>query len=96
MFIVACVVSSDASTDSKALKFAGFWTVLLMIALVIGGTLVMRRYQTPLALGFFLGVVVFMANQCLILTAIFGEEVSGGILGCPPPSSRGVPSLRCA
>lgn len=74
MFIVACVVSSNASTDSKALKFAGFWTVLLMIALVGGGTLIMRRYQTPLALGFFLGAVVVMANQCLILTAIFGEE----------------------
>ncbi|GMI41031.1 hypothetical protein TrCOL_g10590 [Triparma columacea] len=74
-FIVACVVASNhSSSGNGALKFAAFWTVLLMIALSVGGTLVMRRYQTPLALGFFLGVVLVMANQCLILTAIFGEE----------------------
>ena len=47
-----------------------------MLSLSVGGTMVMRRYQTPIAVGFFLGVVVIMSNQCLILTAVFGEESS--------------------
>jgi hypothetical protein len=71
-FIIGC--ASAGAVEQKALAFAGVWTVLLCIAMSIGGTLVMRRYQSPLAIGFFMGVVVVMANQCLILTAIFGEE----------------------
>jgi hypothetical protein len=31
-----------------------------------------RQYQTPLALGYLLGVVLMMSQQCLILTAVFG------------------------
>jgi len=34
----------------------------------------LRRYTTPLALGFFQGVVVVMANQCLIMFGIFAGE----------------------
>jgi len=71
-FIIACVEGGKA--EQKALGFAGVWTMLICILMIVGGTLVMRRYQTPLALGFFLGVVVVMSNQCLILTAIFGQE----------------------
>jgi hypothetical protein len=45
--------------------------VLLLIILCIGGSLVMRKYRTSLAVGFFLGVVTIMSQQMLILFAVF-------------------------
>jgi hypothetical protein len=71
-FIVSCIMASEV--PQKALAFTGIWTAFLLVLFSIGRTLVMRRYQTPLALGFFLGAVVVIANQLLILTAIFGAE----------------------
>ena len=71
-FIIGCIMAE--TVEQKSLGFAGIWTVLMMIVLTVGGTIVMRRYQTPLAIGFFLGVLTIMANQCLILTAIFGAD----------------------
>mmetsp|Transcript_32103 Transcript_32103/g.42328 ORF Transcript_32103/g.42328 Transcript_32103/m.42328 type:complete len:169 (+) Transcript_32103:111-617(+) len=72
-FICACVAASKISTEGTngAIGFAGVWTVLLMICLSIGGTMVMRKYKTPLAVGFFLGVVLMMSQQCLIIFAVF-------------------------
>ena len=36
----------------------------------------MRKFQTSLAIGFFLGVVAVMSQQMLIIGAIFGGEAS--------------------
>ena len=33
-----------------------------------------KQYTTPLSLGFFQGVIVVMANQCLIMFGIFAGE----------------------
>lgn len=50
------------------------WTAILCMAISVGGTVVMRKFQTAFSIGCLLGVVVVMANQCLILVAIFGAE----------------------
>ncbi|KAG5190373.1 hypothetical protein JKP88DRAFT_197319 [Tribonema minus] len=75
-FVCACVAASkqegvDAVKGSKSLAFASIWTALLLILLCIGGSMVMRRYRTSLAVGFFLGVVIIMSQQMLILFAVF-------------------------
>ncbi|CAM9096961.1 unnamed protein product [Heterosigma akashiwo] len=72
-FICACVAASKISTEGSntAIGFAGVYTVLLMILLSVGGTFVLRKYKTPLAVGFFLGVVLMMSQQCLIIFAVF-------------------------
>ena len=46
-FILACVVASASASGSsnQALGFAAVWTVLLLIALSVGGTLVMRQVR---------------------------------------------------
>lgn len=36
------------------------------------------QYLTPIALGYLLGCVIVMAQQCLILTAVFGGLDHGG------------------
>ena len=73
-FIVGCVAASRETGGSSALGFAAIWTVILCVILSIGGTLVMRKFQTSLAIGFFLGVVAVMSQQMLIIAAIFAGE----------------------
>lgn len=55
IFIVACVYAGKQNGKDSANAFAVVWTSLLCLALSIGGTLVMRKYQTPLAIGYLLG-----------------------------------------
>jgi hypothetical protein len=83
-FVITAMVmasNNDGRAGSKSDGFAAIWTMLLIIGLSIGGTLVMRKvvysalfflcvvlylfshfqqYQTPLAVGFFLGVCIMM------------------------------------
>ena len=73
-FIVGCVAASREKGGSAALGFAAIWTVILSVMLSVGGTLVMRKFQTSLAIGFFLGVVAVMSQQMLIIAAIFAGE----------------------
>ncbi|CAN0538882.1 unnamed protein product, partial [Laminaria digitata] len=50
--------------------------VLLLIGLSVGGSLVMRKYRTSLAVGFFLGVVMIMSQTMLVLFAVFAGRAS--------------------
>ncbi|CAM9226646.1 unnamed protein product [Choristocarpus tenellus] len=71
-FICACAaVAHSGTSGSGALDFAAIWTVLLLFGLSVGGSLVMRKYRTSLAVGFFLGVVVIMSQTMLVLFAVF-------------------------
>eukprot|EP01036_Dinobryon_divergens_P030245 gene30245-39456_t len=85
VFIVAAVAasksaSSDTSgennmvSDAPAASFTGVWTALVLIVIAIVGTVIMRRYQTSMAIGFLLGLVFIMTQQMLILFAIFVER----------------------
>jgi len=73
---IALAVENDSGDDSdnKAIGFAGIFTMILSFALAVGGTLVMRKYQTELAVGFFLGVVIMMSFNFLTLTALLAYE----------------------
>lgn len=61
-------------SDSGAVGFAGIWTMLLAIFLAVGGTFVLRRFKTPLAVGFLLGIVVMMCVNMLVLVALLDQE----------------------
>ncbi|CAI5742618.1 unnamed protein product [Hyaloperonospora brassicae] len=76
LYAIAAVVAAvnndhEGESDSKSLGFVGIWAMLLIIALSIGGTLVLRQHQTPLAVGFLLGVVLMMSLQMFSLAIIF-------------------------
>ncbi|CAM9100729.1 unnamed protein product [Chrysoparadoxa australica] len=45
--------------------------MLVLIGLSVGGSMVMRKYRTPLGVGFFLGAVIITSQQMLILCAVF-------------------------
>jgi len=73
---IALAVQNDSGdeADNKAIGFAGIFTMILSFLLSVGGTLVMRKYQTELAVGFFLGVVIMMSFNFLTLTALLAYQ----------------------
>ncbi|GAB9474459.1 hypothetical protein Gpo141_00011582 [Globisporangium polare] len=76
MYALAAIVAAvnnngSGMADSKSLGFVGIWAMFLVIGLSVGGTMVMRKYQTPVAVGFFIGVVIMMALQMFSLSVLF-------------------------
>lgn len=76
--IFGAVVSLHKSDDaSVALVVATVWTGLIHLALGILGTFVLKRFPTSFSVGFFLGVLVVLANQNIILYASFHKYGQG-------------------
>jgi len=71
--VAAARLSSEGTADSVA-GFAAMWTSLLLMFISVVGTIIMRRYQTALSIGFLLGVIFIMTQQMLIVFAIFAER----------------------
>jgi hypothetical protein len=65
------VVNLQALGGSKALVIAAIWTGIFHILLGILGTFVLKRFPTSFSVGFFLGVLIVLANQNLILFGTF-------------------------
>ena len=72
-FAAAVVADRHRGKGTGGLGFAAVWTTILCLFISVGGTVVMRKFQTGFAIGIFLGVVTVMANQCLMMVAIFGQ-----------------------
>ena len=76
--IIVTVVSLQQSGDgSVALTIAAIWTGLIHLALGVLGTFVLKRFPTSFSVGFFLGVLVVLANQNIILYASFHKYTQG-------------------
>jgi len=76
-FIVACVSSAKLAKSGgagHAASFSAMWTALLLVVISVVGTIIMRKYQTALAIGFLLGIIFVMTQQMLIIFAIFTER----------------------
>jgi zinc transporter ZupT len=72
------VVSMQQSENgSIALIIASVWTGLIHLALGVLGTFVLKRFPTSFSVGFFLGVLVVLANQNIILFASFHKYGQG-------------------
>lgn len=67
--------------------------VLLLIGLSVGGSLVMRKYRTSLAVGFFLGVVMIMSQTMLVLFAVFAGRASTSADDDEKPADRAFASF---
>mmetsp|Transcript_17953 Transcript_17953/g.71962 ORF Transcript_17953/g.71962 Transcript_17953/m.71962 type:complete len:273 (+) Transcript_17953:102-920(+) len=78
-FAAACAAADrHRGGGGAALGFAAVWSVLLCGALSVFGTWVLRQRQTEFAVGALIGIVVIIANQMLMLTAVFGSEANRG------------------
>ena len=77
-WISFAVVSLQKSEDSSvALIVAAVWTGLIHLGLGVLGTFVLKRFPTSFSVGFFLGVLVVLANQNIILYAAFHKYQQG-------------------
>lgn len=62
-------LKSDAG--SSALMLASIFTGITHLFLGILGTFVLKRFPTSFSVGFFLGILVILANQNMMLMATF-------------------------
>lgn len=71
--IIACweVSRLDESGASKALKVAAGWTGITQLVLAVLGTFILKRFSTPFAIGFLIGLVLVTAQQNVLLFISF-------------------------
>lgn len=75
LFIAACVEAKlmRSKYGSSPIVFAAIWTALAQMFMGAVGTFVLRRFPTEFSVGFFLGLLVIVAQQNLILFATFSD-----------------------
>jgi hypothetical protein len=71
------VVNLQALGGSTALVIAAVWTGMIHLLLGVLGTFVLKRFPTSFSVGFFLGVLVILSNQNLILFGTFSGYAYG-------------------
>jgi hypothetical protein len=55
------------STRGMSETFTSIWSALMLLALSIGGTMIMRKFHNSMAVGFFMGGVVAMSQMFFFL-----------------------------
>jgi len=59
------------STRKFSESFLSMWSALLVVTLSVGGTMIMRSFHHSIAVGFFLGSIVAMAQLFFVLSFIY-------------------------
>lgn len=67
----------QSNNGSIALIIAAVWTGIIHLTLGVLGTFVLKRFPTSFSVGFFLGVLVVLANQNIILFVSFHKYTQG-------------------
>ncbi|CAM9099858.1 unnamed protein product [Chrysoparadoxa australica] len=55
----------------QSASFAAVWVLFLLLIASIGGTIVLKKYHTPLAIGIFLGASAMMSQLMFVLFVVF-------------------------
>ena len=61
-----------------ALKIASAWTAVIQFSMAILGTFILKRFPTSFSVGFFLGLVLIVAQQNLVLFGTFHNYAKFG------------------
>ena len=67
MALMSCIVMGSRGFSEG---FVTFWSAAMLLALSIGGTMIMRKFHNSMAVGFFMGGVVSMAQMYLFLALV--------------------------
>lgn len=65
---------------SEPLIIASIWTIIVQFCTLAVGTFIIKRFSTPFSVGFLLGLVVFVAQQNLMLSVTFWHTQFGSSL----------------
>ena len=66
--ILALMSCAVVGTRSLSEGFTSVWSAFMLLALSIGGTMIMRKFHNSMAVGFFMGGVVAMAQMFFFLS----------------------------
>jgi zinc transporter ZupT len=72
-------LNKQSASGSKALLMATIFSGIVHLALAVLGTFVLKRFPTSFAVGFFLGILIILANQNLILFGVFHQYSQGSM-----------------
>mmetsp|Transcript_9494 Transcript_9494/g.22371 ORF Transcript_9494/g.22371 Transcript_9494/m.22371 type:complete len:168 (-) Transcript_9494:41-544(-) len=90
--LMSCVVMGSRSF---AEAFVSFWSAAMLLGLSIGGTMIMRKFHNSMAVGFFMGGVLAMAQMFFFLSLVYTgykyDEGKDGFSG----AQEGFMSLLC-
>lgn len=76
ILFVAAVREAKVMHDTYGLEpisIAAIWTAIVQLFMGVVGTFVLRRFPTEFSVGFFLGLVLVIAQQNVILYATFSD-----------------------
>ena len=82
------VASHNNIENSKQNGFAAIWSMLLLLTLIIYGTITMKTYKSPLAVGFFLGLSSMYAQLQFVLFILFLSLINRSPDGSAEQSSN--------
>jgi hypothetical protein len=68
--ILAFMSCAVVGTRSLSEGFTSVWSACMLLALSIGGTMIMRKFHNSMAVGFFMGGVVAMAQMFFFLSLV--------------------------
>lgn len=77
LFQYFSVLNLRQEGGSKALLVASLWIGIAHLLLACLGTFILKRFPTSFAIGFFLGVLLILANQNLIMFGTFHKYSYG-------------------
>ena len=58
---------------------AAVWTGIIQLIIAILGTFILKRFPTSFSVGFFIGLIVIVAQQNLIMFATFRDYGAGSV-----------------
>jgi hypothetical protein len=69
--VLALMSCAVVGTRSLSEGFTAVWSAFMLLALSIGGTMIMRKFHNSMAVGFFMGGVVAMAQMFFFLSLVY-------------------------
>mmetsp|Transcript_10193 Transcript_10193/g.24508 ORF Transcript_10193/g.24508 Transcript_10193/m.24508 type:complete len:177 (-) Transcript_10193:726-1256(-) len=69
--ILALMSCAVMSTRGLSEAFTSIWSALMLLALSVGGTMIMRKFHNSMAVGFFMGGVVAMSQMFFFLMLVY-------------------------
>eukprot|EP00752_Nemacystus_decipiens_P008891 g7936.t1 len=69
--LINASTNDSSANGSHAASFASVWTLFMVIAVSVAGTVILKKYHTPLAVGTLLGLTTMMSQFMFVLFAVF-------------------------
>mmetsp|Transcript_182 Transcript_182/g.319 ORF Transcript_182/g.319 Transcript_182/m.319 type:complete len:176 (-) Transcript_182:238-765(-) len=91
IFIALYTMSSRGGTEA----FVSLWSSIVLLVLCVGGTVIMRKFQSSVAVGFFMGSVVAASQMFLLMFLILFGYIEDRLENDLPVDGERLNSFVC-